>query len=76
MHCFEIKTAHVDYFVGEDPLFGKQDSDITDATLPTPETGIGSHLAKSWETSLRHALMPVTSTSAPTTSAGIGFNIF
>ncbi|CAL8111585.1 unnamed protein product [Orchesella dallaii] len=58
MHCFEIRTANLDYFVGEDPLFGTRDS--TKITMPPQETGIGSHLAKSWETAIRQALMPVT----------------
>lgn len=58
MHCFEIRTANVDYFVGEDPLFGTKDP--TKITMPPQETGIGSHLAKSWETAIRQALMPVT----------------
>ncbi|XP_015113925.1 serine/threonine-protein kinase D3 [Diachasma alloeum] len=57
-HCFELRTANVDYYVGEDPL--KTDSN---AQLPPPESGIGAHLARSWETSIRHALMPVTNNS-------------
>lgn len=59
MHCFEIRTANLDYFVGEDPLFGIKDP--TKINMPQQqETGIGSHLAKSWETAIRQALMPVT----------------
>lgn len=58
MHCFELRTANLDYFVGEDPLFGTKDP--TKITMPPQETGIGSHLAKSWETAIRQALMPVT----------------
>lgn len=58
MHCFEMKTANVSYYVGEDPNFGlKSDSP---KILPPPESGIGVHLAKSWERSIRQALMPVT----------------
>ncbi|XP_021946314.1 serine/threonine-protein kinase D3 isoform X1 [Folsomia candida] len=61
MHCFEIRTANVDYYIGtpdgEDPLYGAKD--LTKAT-PPPETGIGTHLAKSWETAIRAALMPIT----------------
>ncbi|PSN49780.1 Serine/threonine-protein kinase D1 [Blattella germanica] len=59
MHCFELRTANVDYFVGEDPLYGQKDT--TGIALPPPDCGIGAHLAKSWETSIRQALMPVTS---------------
>ncbi|XP_039283018.1 serine/threonine-protein kinase D3 [Nilaparvata lugens] len=57
MHCFELRTANVDYFVGEDPYFGRKEG--TPINLPPPESGIGAHLAKSWETSIRQALMPV-----------------
>ncbi|KAJ4440673.1 hypothetical protein ANN_08821 [Periplaneta americana] len=58
MHCFELRTANVDYFVGEDPLYGQKDA--TSVTLSHADTGVGAHLAKSWETSIRQALMPVT----------------
>lgn len=51
----------MDYYIGtpdgEDPLYGAKD--LTKAT-PPPETGIGTHLAKSWETAIRAALMPIT----------------
>ncbi|XP_012273303.1 serine/threonine-protein kinase D3 [Orussus abietinus] len=57
MHCFELRTANVDYYVGEDPLHGE-----TGEQLPPPESGVGAYLARSWETSIRQALMPVTST--------------
>lgn len=56
MHCFELRTANVDYYVGEDPIYGKQGS--VGVSFP-PETGVGSHLAKTWENSIRQALMPV-----------------
>jgi protein kinase D len=58
MHCFEIRTTNVDYFIGEDPLHAQKDP--TKVTMLPPESGIGSHLAKSWETAIRQALMPVT----------------
>ncbi|XP_060805073.1 serine/threonine-protein kinase D1 [Amyelois transitella] len=51
MHCFELRTANVDYMVGVDP---------GSAPLPPPESGVGAYLARSWETALRHALLPVT----------------
>lgn len=56
MHCFELRTANVDYYVGEDPLH-----EGATGQLPPQESGIGAHLARSWETSIRQALMPVTS---------------
>ncbi|XP_021940164.1 serine/threonine-protein kinase D3 [Zootermopsis nevadensis] len=59
MHCFELRTANVDYYVGEDPLYGQKDA--SRITLPPADSGVGAHLAKSWETSIRQALMPVTS---------------
>lgn len=55
MHCFELKTANIDYYVGEDPSYGENCSQV-----PPPESGIGAHIARSWETSIRQALMPVT----------------
>ncbi|XP_019880244.1 serine/threonine-protein kinase D3 isoform X2 [Aethina tumida] len=63
MHCFEIRTANVDYFVGQDPLYNLQD--INSVNLPPPDSGIGAYLAKSWETTIRQALLPVTSNSKP-----------
>nr|CAD7195172.1 unnamed protein product [Timema douglasi] len=59
MHCFELRTANVDYYVGEDPLYGQKEG--ASVNLPPPDTGVGVHLAKSWETAIRQALMPVTS---------------
>ncbi|XP_054290334.1 serine/threonine-protein kinase D1-like [Macrosteles quadrilineatus] len=58
MHCFEIHTSNVQYLVGEDPLYGRS---VPNIQLPPPDSGVGAHLAKSWETSIRHALMPVAS---------------
>lgn len=54
MHCFELKTANVDYYVGEDP-YGQNCGQVS-----PPESGIGAHIARSWETTIRQALMPVT----------------
>ncbi|XP_058801988.1 serine/threonine-protein kinase D1 isoform X2 [Phymastichus coffea] len=58
MHCFELRTANVDYYVGEDLMYGSERKQ-----LPPPESGVGAHLARSWETSIRQALLPVTSGS-------------
>ncbi|CAL1675744.1 unnamed protein product [Lasius platythorax] len=55
IHCFELKTANVDYYVGEDPSYGENCSQVS-----PPESGIGAHIARSWETTIRQALMPVT----------------
>ncbi len=59
MHCFEIRTANLDYYIGEDPLYGGV-KDPNKVIMPPPDSGIGTHLAKSWETAIRQALMPVT----------------
>lgn len=58
-HCFEIRTANVDYYVGLDPI----SADGDDLILPPCNSGVGAYIAKSWETDIRQALMPVTSTS-------------
>ena len=77
MHCFELRTANVDYYIGEDPNFGNKDSGVVAAALPQAlETGLGVHLAKSWETAIRQALLPHTphgsgaSTTNTTPAAG------
>ncbi|KAJ8934446.1 hypothetical protein NQ314_013320, partial [Rhamnusium bicolor] len=57
MHCFEIRTANVDYFVGQDPLHELQDGNSVN--LPPPDSGVGAYLARSWETSIRQAILPV-----------------
>jgi len=48
MHCFEIRTANVDFFVGED-------RSLTAGAAGDPE------YMKSWETVIRQAFMPVQS---------------
>lgn len=58
-HCFEIRTANVDYFVGLDPI----SVDGNELILPPCNSGVGAYIARSWETEIRQALMPVTSTS-------------
>ncbi|XP_037876164.1 serine/threonine-protein kinase D1 isoform X2 [Bombyx mori] len=50
MHCFELRTANVDYLVGAEAGPGGA----------VPSSGLGAYLARPWETALRHALMPVT----------------
>lgn len=61
MHCFELRTANVDYYVGEDPLHGRPGGS---GAVPPPETGLGAYLAKTWENTIRQALMPVQSTTS------------
>ncbi len=64
MHCFELRTANVDYYIGEDPNFGQKENGNAASALPQAlETGLGVHLAKSWETAIRQALLPLTNNS-------------
>lgn len=57
-HCFQIRTTNVDYFVGQDPLLSYKVGEPL--LIPPADSGIGAHLAKSWEVTIRQALMPVT----------------
>lgn len=59
MHCFELHTSTISYFVGEDTVYTQSSRD-----LPGAESGLGAHVAKSWETSIRQALMPVLSNTS------------
>lgn len=59
-HCFELLTAIMVYYVGED-----------DGSLHSPAlaaSGMGREVGLSWERSIRQAMMPVT----PKASAGSG----
>jgi len=38
LHCFEIRTANVDYFVGQDPLYNLKENEAL-LTLPPPDSG-------------------------------------
>ncbi|XP_053678268.1 serine/threonine-protein kinase D3 [Anopheles nili] len=71
LHCFEIRTATVDYYVGQDPLYNMKHSDPVLA-LPPPDSGVGAYLAKSWETAIRQALMPVQTGTGRAEAAGAG----
>ncbi|CAH0728688.1 unnamed protein product, partial [Brenthis ino] len=59
MHCFEVRTANVDYLVG------------VAAEAPAAR-GVGAHLARSWETALRHALLPHTRAEGAPVGGGGG----
>ncbi|XP_037947137.1 serine/threonine-protein kinase D3 [Teleopsis dalmanni] len=59
-YCFEIRTASVSYYVGQDPLVGMREEQPV--RLPPPDSGIGTDIAKSWETSIKQAYMHVTNT--------------
>ena len=53
-HCFEIRTANVDYFVGQDAAKANNNNLATGSS-----SGMGTDLAKEWENAVRKALMPV-----------------
>ncbi|XP_028899933.2 serine/threonine-protein kinase D3 [Zeugodacus cucurbitae] len=59
-YCFELKTATISYYVGQDPLVGIREEQAV--RLPPADSGIGSDIAKSWETIIRQAYMHVTNT--------------
>lgn len=62
MHCFEIRTANVDYLVGVESSTGAGVG--AGGSTGAPDSGVGAYLARSWETAVRHALLPVTLTHA------------
>ncbi|XP_036006250.1 serine/threonine-protein kinase D1 isoform X2 [Fundulus heteroclitus] len=57
-HCFEITTASLVYYVGENLLRG--DSSMTGSTILV--SGVGPDVARMWEMAIQHALMPAVST--------------
>ncbi|XP_011296230.1 serine/threonine-protein kinase D3 [Musca domestica] len=59
-YCFQLKTPNVNYYVGQDPLAGVREEQAV--RLPPPESGIGTDIGKSWETSIKQAYMHVTNT--------------
>lgn len=61
-HCFELLTAAMVYFVGEDG--GGVHNPVLAAS------GIGREVGRSWERSIRQAMMPVT----PKASLGSGLS--
>lgn len=59
-YCFELRTNDIVYYIGQDPLAGVKEEHAV--RLPPPDSGIGSDIAKSWETSIKQAFMHVTNT--------------
>uniref|UniRef100_A0A1A8DT49 Serine/threonine-protein kinase n=2 Tax=Nothobranchius kadleci TaxID=1051664 RepID=A0A1A8DT49_NOTKA len=57
-HCFEITTASLVYYVGEN-LLGSESS-VTSSTILV--SGVGQDVARMWEMAIQHALMPAVST--------------
>merc|ERR1719167_759365 len=52
-HCFEIRTANVDFFVGED------------SNVPQSEGAASENSETSWENAIKQAFKPVQSRSSP-----------
>uniref|UniRef100_A0A8C9WCN3 Serine/threonine-protein kinase n=2 Tax=Scleropages formosus TaxID=113540 RepID=A0A8C9WCN3_SCLFO len=57
-HCFEITTASVVYYVGEN-LVNSGSSMPTNSSVLV--SGVGQDVARMWEMAIQHALMPVIS---------------
>lgn len=61
-HCFQVTTASMVYYVGEDTGGGPHHNPVLAAS------GVGRDVGQSWEKAIRQALMPVT----PQSSVGTG----
>ncbi|CAJ1074851.1 serine/threonine-protein kinase D1 isoform X2 [Xyrichtys novacula] len=57
-HCFEIATASLVYYVGEN--LPRADSSVTTSSILV--SGVGPDVARMWEMAIQHALMPAVST--------------
>lgn len=60
-HCFEVITAYMVYYVGED-------NGTLHHNPVLAASGVGRDVGQSWEKSIRQAMMPVT----PKASVGAG----
>ncbi|XP_030574809.1 serine/threonine-protein kinase D1 [Archocentrus centrarchus] len=57
-HCFEIATASLVYYVGEN--LQRPESSVTGSSILV--SGVGQDVARMWEMAIQHALMPAVST--------------
>ncbi|XP_029349541.1 serine/threonine-protein kinase D1 isoform X1 [Echeneis naucrates] len=57
-HCFEIATASLVYYVGEN--LQRAESSVTSSSILV--SGAGPDVARMWEMAIQHALMPAVST--------------
>ncbi|XP_074548879.1 serine/threonine-protein kinase D1 [Halichoeres trimaculatus] len=57
-HCFEIATASLVYYVGEN--LQRADSSVSSSSILV--SGVGQDVAQMWEMAIQHALMPAVST--------------
>lgn len=58
-YCFQIRTTNVDFFVGQ----YTPSNTSNDTQVMASVNGVGAHLAKSWETTIRQAMMPIINNS-------------
>lgn len=58
MHCFELKTTNLEYYVGGEEINSSVEINIQNSN-DDPWTKKGEE--KSWENIIQHALMPVPS---------------
>lgn len=63
-HCFEISTANIVYYVGEN-IENLSTVPLNNSVI---SSGIGIDVARIWEMAIQHALMPVIPKGASTGS--------
>lgn len=73
-HCFEIITATMVYYVGENTVMGAPHlhHTIHSSSPVLAPSGVGLEVAQGWEKAIRQALMPVTPQPSVCTAAGQG----
>uniref|UniRef100_A0A8C9ZDT9 protein kinase C n=1 Tax=Sander lucioperca TaxID=283035 RepID=A0A8C9ZDT9_SANLU len=63
LHCFEIATASLVYYVGEQLQRSESSgTGSSSSNLVNHITGVGQDVARMWEMAIQHALMPSVST--------------
>uniref|UniRef100_A0A3Q0RA27 Serine/threonine-protein kinase n=1 Tax=Amphilophus citrinellus TaxID=61819 RepID=A0A3Q0RA27_AMPCI len=70
-HCFEIATASLVYYVGEN--LQRPESSVTGSSILV--SGVGQDVARMWEMAIQHALMPAVSTGICHSSHRISVSI-
>uniref|UniRef100_A0A3B4Y832 Protein kinase D1 n=1 Tax=Seriola lalandi dorsalis TaxID=1841481 RepID=A0A3B4Y832_SERLL len=70
-HCFEIATASLVYYVGEN--LQRAESSVTGSSILV--SGVGQDVARMWEMAIQHALMPAVSTGISHSSHRISISI-
>uniref|UniRef100_A0A671VW55 Serine/threonine-protein kinase n=1 Tax=Sparus aurata TaxID=8175 RepID=A0A671VW55_SPAAU len=70
-HCFEIATASLVYYVGEN--LTRAESSVTGSSVLV--SGVGQDVARMWEMAIQHALMPAVSTGISRSSHRISLSL-